>query len=294
MKIGAIKRGQPGWARTLVLTALFLAVVWTAFGQPFRQGPNRGTGAGRGRAMPAERNVPQWEMKPRFEKDVFTFARLEYQSRPRRGWHTDFPGADLNFSYRLQQLTSMKVNPDPVHFEITDPRLFEHPFVFMVDPRYLFLSDEEAQILRRYLLSGGFLMVDDFWGSQMWEHLMGEMEKVFPDRKPVSLPLEHPIFNTPFPLKTKPQVPSEDSAHDMRDQPDPYRTWEYEIREEPQPADYRAYFDDRGRMMMLICWNTDLSDGWEEEGISPWFFENFAEKLSFPFGINVVFHVMTH
>jgi hypothetical protein len=99
----------------------------------------------------------------------------------------------------------------------------------------------------------------------------------------------------PFQLREKPQVPSEDSAHRQKDSPGLRRTWEDEISwEEPQPADYRAYLDDQGRIMLLICWNTDLSDGWEEESVSPWFFENYAEKSSFPMGINIVFYAMTH
>jgi hypothetical protein len=241
--------------------------------------------------------VPEWQLDQQFRKDVFTFVRLRYRSHTGRShWRVDYPGADLNLSYRLAQLTSMKVDPDALVLDITDPRLFEHPFAFMIDPRSLDLSAEEAATLRRYLLNGGFLMVDDIWGNRMWNHLMAEMKKVFPDRPPpVSLPLDHPIFNNPFPIREKPQVPSEDSAHDTQHLPDPYRTWEYEISwESPQPADYRAFLDDKGRIMMLICWNTDLSDGWEEEGVSEWFFTNFSEKYSYPMGINIIFHVLTH
>lgn len=243
--------------------------------------------------------MPVWEINERFRADIFTFVRLRYNSSGYRrgggGWKNDYPGADLNFSFRLQQLTSMKVDPEALDLDITDPKLFHYPFVFMNDPRSVVFSDEEAAALRKYLLSGGFLMVDDFWGDQMWNHLMDEMKKVLPGREPVSLPLTHPIFNIPYPLKEKPQVPSEDSAHDMANAPDPYRTWEYEFPNlEPQPADYRAFLDDKGRIMMLICWNTDLSDGWEEEGISEWFFTNFAEKFAYPMGINIVFHALTH
>ena len=165
----------------------------------------------------------------------------------------------------------------------------------MIDPRSLVLNDLEAEILRKYLLNGGFLMVDDFWGNQMWNHLMGELKKVFPDREPQSLPLDHAIFKIPFPLTEKPQVPSEDSAHRTRDVSGPRRTWEDEISwEEPQPADYRAILDDAGRIMVLICWNTDLSDGWEEEGVDEWFFTNFSEKYSYPMGINIVVYALTH
>jgi hypothetical protein len=269
---------------------------WTLHGQT---DPSAGptTKIIRQRGPSSRAGVPEWQLDQQFRKDVFTFVRLRYRSHSGRShWRVDYPGADLNFSYRLAQLTSMKVDPDGLVLDITDSRIFEYPFVFMIDPRSLNLSQEEAGILRRYLLNGGFLMVDDIWGDRMWNHFMSEMKKVFPDRPPpVSLPIDHPIFNTPFPLGVKPQVPSEDSAHDTQHLPDPYRTWEYEIAwESPQPADYRAFLDDKGRIMTLVCWNTDLSDGWEEEGISEWFFTNFAEKFSYPMGINIIFHVLTH
>jgi hypothetical protein len=165
----------------------------------------------------------------------------------------------------------------------------------MNDPRSIALSEEDAEALRNYLLNGGFLLIDDFWGDRMWAHIEEQMQEVFPGRKWQSLTPDHPIYRIAFPLKGPPQVPSEDSAHDMQDAPDPYRTWEYEFRDlEPQPADYRGYFDDQGRLMVLICWNTDLSDGWEEEARSPWFFENFSEKFSYPMGINILTYVMTH
>lgn len=211
------------------------------------------------------------------------------------GWRVDYPGADMNLSYRLQQLTSMKVAPEPIALDIDDPTLFNYPFTFIIDPRSLVFSDEEVTILRRYLLNGGFLMIDDIWGERMWDHLMSQMRRIFPDVEPQSLPLDHSIFKIPFPFKEKPQVPSEDSAHRTQGAPGLYRTWEDEIDwEDPQPADYRAFLDPKGRIMVLVCWNTDLSDGWEEEGVDEWFFTNFSEKSSYPMAINIIFHVMTH
>ncbi|MBI4662093.1 MAG: DUF4159 domain-containing protein [Verrucomicrobia bacterium] len=249
----------------------------------------------RNRGPESRAGVPEWQVNDQFRADVFTFVRLRYRSRGWGGWRVDYPGADLNFSYRLEQLTSMRVNPDGLILDIDDPRLFQYPFAFIIDPRSLVFSDDEAAALRRYLMNGGFLLVDDFWGNRMWDHLMREMKKVFPNREPVSLPLDHPIFNIPFPMKEKPQVPSEDSAHATQNLPGLRRTWEFEITwEEPKPADYRAFLDDKGRIMMLICWNTDLSDGWEEEGISEWFFSNFSEKYSYPMGINIVIYALTH
>ena len=271
------------------IAVLFLIIlVGQAFGQYGRGGGRRGGSDGRA-------NVPDWEVDSMFEHDIFTFARIEYSgSGYGSRWRTDFPAADLNFSHRLEELTSMKVNPDGVTLRLTDPQLTDYPFIFIIDPRGLRFSKKEAEILREFLLNGGFLMVDDFWGERQWRHFSGEMKKVFPDRSPIELPFEHPIFNIVFPLPYKPQVPSEDSAHRSRDSGS-FSTWEDEIQgEEEKPANYYGIHDDKGRMMVLLCHNTDLSDGWEEEGVSEYFFNEFSEKLSYPLGINIIIYTMTH
>ncbi|MGA1014579.1 MAG: DUF4159 domain-containing protein, partial [Limisphaerales bacterium] len=244
--------------------------------------------------------VPDWSVDEAFTQDIFTFVRIMYSTggggwgRGGGGWRVDYPNADLNFSYRLEQLTSMKVHPDGGTIRLTDDQLFDYPFIFIIDPRRLVFMEDEAKALARYLLNGGFLMVDDFWGESMKAHFMAEMEKVFPERKPISLDLSHPIFHSVFPLTLKPQVPSEDSAERNRGR-GAYETWEDEISYEgPAPADYIAYLDDKDRIMALLCHNTDLSDGWEEEGKSQWFFSRFSEALSYPMGINIVYYALTH
>ena len=117
-------------------------------------------------ALPDNRNgVPLWEVDPAFKDDVFTFVRIEFDSMRRPGsWLTDFPDADLNLSYRLQQLTSLKVDPNGRIMRLTDPELFRYPFIYLIEPGGIFLAPDEIAALRRYLLNGGFLMVDDFWG----------------------------------------------------------------------------------------------------------------------------------
>ena len=91
--------------------------------------------------------VPEWRNAPEFEHDVFTFVRIRYGS-PYGGyrggsWRTDWPASDLNFSFRLQQLTSLKVNPEPVILELTDPALFDYPFIYIVEPGRLAFSAAE-------------------------------------------------------------------------------------------------------------------------------------------------------
>ena len=173
--------------------------------------------------MPADRaGVPNWKNDERFKHDVFTFVRVEYDSGRRMtaawggrgrggwggGWATDWPDSDLNFSFRLQQLTSLKVNPDPISLRLTDPKLFDYPFLYMIEPGRLFFSEEEVAALRRYLLNGGFMMVDDFWGEMQWENFYEQIKRVFPEREPRELDIDHEIFRCVYQLKEKPQVPS--------------------------------------------------------------------------------------
>jgi hypothetical protein len=254
--------------------------------------------------LPEDRaGVPNWKVDDRFKNDVFTFVRVEYDSHfggyggRRRGrgggfgWATDWPDSDLNFSFRLQQLTALKVNPEPITLRLTDERLFDHPFIYMIEPGSLSFSEEEVVALRRYLLNGGFLMVDDFWGDPEWENFYQEIKRVFPDREPVDLELSHEIFQCVYRLKERPQVPAIQAAWQGRDQG---ITWEPYHGGNCRDVHYRAIFDDKNRMMAIICHNTDLGDGWEREGEDPWYFKEFSEKKAYPMGINIVTYAMTH
>ncbi len=247
----------------------------------------------------ARGDVPQWSNEPGFEADVFTFVRVIYDSGGRdRGWgrggerwRIDWPDADLNFSYRLQQLTALKVASEGKTLRLTDPELFNYPFIYIVEPGELLFDEGEVTALRRYLLNGGFLMVDDFWGDYQWQNFYEQIKRVFPDREPVELPLEHPIFHCVFDLKEKPQVPSVDIGEASQRTG---ITWERRNGPGTETPHYRAIFDDKGRMMVIICLNTDLGDGWEREGEYEFYFREFSEKKAYPMGINIIFYAMTH
>lgn len=277
--------------RQLILIAgltLFAGGLYAAFAQDyFPQDDYRPQRRSRyTRGIPADRNgVPDWELKERFEKDVFTFVRVQYDSRSYRSkWRTDFPDADLNLSYRLQQMTSLKVDPEGKIVRLTDPELFEYPFIYIIEPGAMSLSEEEVLALREYLNRGGFLMIDDFWGEREWANLEREMKRVLPNRSWRELPLEHEIFHIVYDLKEKPIIPS---IHVY------YNGWRTE-RADAQEAHYRAYEDDDGRVMVFVCHNTDLGDGWEREGVDRGYFEAYSEKFAYPLGINIVTYAMTH
>ena len=241
--------------------------------------------------------TPLWKNPPGFERDTFAFVRIRYRSRGdgyrrfRGGkWSTDFPDADLNFSWRLQQMTSLKVDPEPKLIEITDPVLFRFPFIYIVEPGDLVFTDEEIPILRRYLLNGGFLMFDDFWGEDEWDNVAEQMKRVFPDRAFADLPRKHPLFHSVFDL---PETLNLQCPNIRLGEISQYTgvTWE---REDARDVHIRGITDDQGRLMVVACHNTDNGDGWEREGESAYYFREFSEKKAYPLGINIIFYVMTH
>ncbi len=278
-------RQFPTIAGMALIGVLVASAVWAL---------QRGWGGHRGYWDPNDRGgVPRWEIPSQFPEDVFTFVRIRYTDGYGRGWRgggkwaTDFPDSDLNFSLRLQQLTSLKVNPDPIVLELTDPELFDYPFVYLIEPGNLLFDEAEVGALRKYLLNGGFMMVDDFWGDDEWRNFYLQIKRVFPEREPQDVPLEHEIFNCVYQLKEKPQVPSIHAFYGGA-------RWEPRWGSDTSHANYRAIYDDSGRIMVFICHNTDLGDGWEREGENHEYFEEYAVKKSYPLGINIVTYAMTH
>ena len=238
--------------------------------------------------------VPNWDRDEELPNDMFTFARIQYDSwgggwRGRGKWSVDYPESDLNMSFRLQQLTSLKVDPEGTVLNLNEDKLFNYPFIYIIEPGQLYFSESEVKSLRKYLLNGGFLMVDDFWGDVEWKNFERQFRRVFPSRKIVDLPIEHELFQCVFPLKQKPQVPNPRTAMQGASRG---ITWE---RWDAQTPNYRGVYDDHGRLMVVICHNTDLGDGWEEESrAGEWYFKEFSEPKAYPMGINIIFYSMTH
>lgn len=248
----------------------------------------------RDRPVPDRSEYPMWESDSNFPKDVFTFVRIQYDSRGGYGrggggnrWQNDYPDSDLNFSFRLQQLSSMKVDPNGRVLRLTDPEIFDYPFLYMNGVGGLELNESEVESLRRYLHNGGFLMLDDFWGDWEWQVVTEQLARAVPEWQPRELPLSHPLFHVVYNLDRRPQVPS---IRHWRSG----RTFEDHGPGSDSGPNYQGLFDDNGRLAVLLCHNNDLGDGWEREGEDPEYFREFAVKWSYPMGMNIVVYVMTH
>lgn len=240
-------------------------------------------------------DIPVWEVHPELPKDVFTFARLRYPYRSGSRWQADYPEAELHLSWRLHQLTSIQVNPYPVIVDLEAEQLREHPFLFISEPSNMNLSDAQARLLGDYLQNGGFILIDDFWGGEEWHLFAPTLKRIWPQSDPVELTHNHPLFHYVFDLldlQEPPQVHSNVFWDQIRRSG--RSSLGNEIRPDAAAPIFRALCDTRGRMVMLICLNNDLGDGWEQESFDPDYFCEVSEKHAFPLGINIVFYALTH
>jgi len=199
------------------------------------------------------------------------------------GWLTDSPGADCKLMGAIHRMTGQSVYPNPNYIEILNPDLFKYPYAYIVEPGQMMFSDQEAARLREYLLRGGFLHLDDFWGLEQREIAFGELHKVFPDRPIQQIPLNHPIFHSFFDIDEIIQTPNEGQGCRGG------QTWE-----QADDIDPKVYgiSDDNGRLMVAITYNTDLGDAWEfmDRPCYPQKFTGYALRM----GLNFMTYAITH
>jgi hypothetical protein len=243
-----------------------------------------------------EKEEMEKAIDPKFAGDVFTFARLRfgadtgYRFGGGRLWDDDSPEADLSLIYRLYQVTSLKVKPGLNYLDITAKDLGNYPFVYLASAGRAVLTDDESADLRHYLLNGGFLMVDDFWGDDQWQHFYEQIKRVFPDREPVELTPDHRIFHTVFDFQQEPQIPSVGAFLRTGESYDP--GWPY-VEKNHDPH-YYAIYDDHQRMMVVICHNNHYGDGWEHETDDNVYFDTISKPKAYPMFINILVYAMTH
>jgi len=199
------------------------------------------------------------------------------------GWGTDYPGADCKFMGGIHRLTGMHVYPNPNVIGIMDDELFKYPYVYAVEVGGMYLSNAEAARLREYLLRGGFMHVDDFWGLRQKANFESQIRKVFPDRPIEVLPLTHEVFHTFFDIDTIMQIPGQRNG-----------CYSDEGWEQPDDIEPRVYgiSDDSGRLMVVITYNSDLGDAWEYMDL-PCYPQKFSGQ-AYRLGLNFMIYAMTH
>ena len=197
-------------------------------------------------------------------------------------WLIDGPAAEQNLSRRIKTATSIDVL-DPIVMSLDDPRLFQNPWIYFVEPGNLKLTESDVKTLREFLLRGGSALFDDFHGPYEWQHFENEMKKVFPDRQIVDFPKDHPIYSCFYKLDGYPQIAGLGSFMEGR-------SWE----KGGFVAHLRTIFDDNQRPMLYVNWNTDMGDGWEWSNAQE--FPGYLKytSLAYRMGINEVVYSLTH
>jgi hypothetical protein len=271
----ALRRAALGIA---CLGALF------AFQRPFRQFP--------GMEYSTFELTPDWQ-----EKTEFVFARLMFPPGPLNGyrgrdaeWHTgyslwtqDYPRADRHFAQAVRRLTRVHIRSveQPVNLEEGDA--YDWPWIYAVQVGEWGLTDQQGQLLREFCLRGGFFMADDFHTSAEWYEFESRIKKAFPEYPIRDVPDDDPIFHTVYDLSERYQIPGQ--AH-LRDG--------YKGRPDltGKGAHWRAIYDEKGRVMVAISYNSDIGDAWEYAD-DAWYPARFAD-LAIRLGVNYILYAMSH
>jgi hypothetical protein len=240
-------------------------------------------------------SVPEVDKEPpdgRFADLDWRFVRVKYHFHAEghrfafndfgEPWYIDAPSADANLTRRVRSVTAIRVQ-DPVVIAIDDPNLFLYPWIYFVESGNLKLTDQDAKVLREFLLRGGTATFDDFHGPLEWDNLETQLHKVFPDRPIVDLTPPHPVFSCFYKLDRYPQVPGLGSFLAGR-------TWE----KGGITPHLRTILDDNRRPMLFINWNTDMGDGWEWSNSEkyPGYVKHSAD--AYRMGINEIIYALTH
>ena len=210
------------------------------------------------------------------------YGRGWYGGRGGGSWATDYPKGDRQFLIVLKRLVRLNAYDWENAVHLADPDIRRFPIIYAVEVGRMEMTEEEVVGLRSYLEAGGFLIVDDFWGTREWFQFEANIRRVFPDRPIVDLPLDHPLFSSYYDIEEILQVPNINNGAGG------YRTHE---RDGYDPY-VRGIFDDKGRLMVVINHNTDLGDAWEwaESPYYPLVYSTFAYEM----GTNMIVYAMSH
>jgi len=246
---------------------------------------------------------PDEEARPSFPRDSeFSFVRVEFNdlpeyhrgfgfaSRDGRGegwWIVDWPDADDHFSVGIQRLTRIEVG-EPVHFRLTDPKLFDHPWIYATQAGWWNLSDAETSKLREYLLRGGFLVTDDFWGPDCWEIFTSTMNRVLPGRPITDISETESVMHVLYDIQAKDRTFIPGSRHLWRRSDGSVQV----VQPEGSTPAWRAMYDDKNRLVVAANFNTDVGDAWEFADVP--YYPEAMTTLAYRYGINYIMYSMTH
>ena len=197
-------------------------------------------------------------------------------------WYIDAPAAEQNLSRRVKTATAIHVE-DPIVLALDDPRVFQYPWIYIVEPGFIDLTDTEVVRLREFLLRGGTAMFDDFHGPFDWENFAVQIRRVFPDREIVEVQKDHPVFSCFYRIDAYPQVAGLGSFLAGR-------TWE----KGGFVPHLRTILDADGRPMVFINWNTDMGDGWEWSNVEEYPSYLKYTAMAYRMGINEIVYALTH
>lgn len=290
MRISFWLRPSPFRAATTAFVLLLMIALAVVPSAQFRQGFGQ-----RFRLPEGERAYPPRYPPKDFEDGTFMICKLQYASVRYEamgiGWSTDYPYAGINLMIRTSELTRTQItkneNGEPNYWvvRLTDDALFKCPFLMGSDVGTMEISDHEAERLGQYLLKGGFLWVDDFWGTPAWSQWTTQIQKALPGYPIFDIPPEHPIRHMMFPVNEVEQVTNVQNW---------LRTHNTSERGDDSPhADFRGIADAKGRLMVVMTHNSDFGDTWERESESKEFFNLFSPK-GYALGIDVLLYSMTH
>jgi hypothetical protein len=213
------------------------------------------------------------------------------RSRGGGSWSVDYPKADCQFITVVKRLAGLDIYYDSNAISLDDPNLRRFPFLYMLEVGRgggLDLSDSEIEGLRSYLDAGGFLVVDDFWGTYEWQNFERGFSRVFPDKPIVEIPLDHDVFKTFYTIDKILQVPNVENAASIAYGYPNARTYE----NDGVVPHVRGILGDDGRLMVIINWNTDLGDAWEHAELPEYPLE--FSTYAFEMGVNMILYSMTH
>jgi hypothetical protein len=235
------------------------------------------------------------------DKAEFIFGRLMYPPHPRArfsrpfrfggaidwrnggtSWAQDYPRADRHFVTALRRLTRINARSveQPVNLD-DDDDVFNWPWLCAGEMGDWKLTELQATKLRDYLLHGGFLMLDDFWGTEEWNRFNESMRVVFPDRQIVEIEDDDPSFHAVYDLDNRYQIPGQWALA---------RGTTY--RNDGATPRWRGIYDDKGRLMVAMTFNNDVGDSWEWAD-EPRYDEKYS-ALGIRLGVNYVVYSMTH